>query len=155
MILGIMIYFIVGKDVNLKRNNSKYLGYNTSLISQIGELKNKINSSDKLLVNSIFSLAIYKSGFKNISIYDTPLVMQPWIKKGKINFEDFDIFEKEFVKYYKSLDFDYFVTDHVVYKNQNIFEKLLSNNFKLKYVKELNTPNIHDFKLYVYRINLN
>lgn len=153
MLLGIIIYFIVGKDVNLKRNNSKYLGYNTSLISQISELKNKIYSSDKLLVNSIFGLAIYKSGFKNISIYDTPLVMQPWIKKGKINFEDFDIFEKEFVKYYKSLNFDYFITDHVVYKNQNIFEKLLSNNFKLKYVKELNTPNIHDFKLYVYKIN--
>ena len=66
--------------------------------------------------------------------------------------DDFISFEKEFVKYYKLLEIDYFITDHVIYRNQNIFEKLLYNNFDLKFIKELNTPNIRDFKLYVYRI---
>ena len=152
ILVGILIYITVGENVNLKRNNSKYLGYNKNLITQINELKYNIKSSDKLLVNSIFSLAIYKSGFKNISIYDTPLVMQPWIKQANISIEDFKSFEKEFIKYYKLLEIDYFITDHVVYNNQNIFEKLLYNNFDLEFTKELNTPNIHDFKLYVYRI---
>ena len=151
IISSLIIYFIVGSDVNLKRNNSKFLGYDEGLISQINDLKNNINLSDKLLVNSIFSLAIYKSGFKNINIYDTPLVMQPWIKK-ETNINDFSKFEKEFVEYYKSLDIDYFITDYIVYKNQDVFKKLLLNNFELKFVKKLNTPNVHNFKLYVYRI---
>ena len=72
--------------------------------------------------------------------------------QANISIEDFESFEKEFVKYYKLLEIDYFITDLVVYNNQNIFEKLLYNNFDLEFTKELNTPNIHDFKLYVYRI---
>lgn len=152
ILVGILIYTTVGENVNLKRNNSKYLGYNKNLITQISELKYNIKPTDKLLVHSIFSLAIYKSGFKNINIYDTPLVMQPWIKQANVKIDDFISFEKEFVKYYKLLEIDYFITDHVIYRNQNIFEKLLYNNFDLKFIKELNTPNIRDFKLYVYRI---
>ena len=152
ILVGILIYTTVGENVNLKRNNSKYLGYNKNLITQISELKYNIKPTEKLLVHSIFSLAIYKSGFKNINIYDTPLVMQPWIKQANVKIDDFISFEKEFVKYYKLLEIDYFITDHVIYRNQNIFEKLLYNNFDLKFIKELNTPNIRDFKLYVYRI---
>ena len=129
-----------------------YLGYNKNLITQINQLSDYINLSDKLLVNSIFSLAIYKSGFKNIYIYDTPLVMQPWIKIDKENLDDFSKFENEFVKYYKSLNIDYFLSDHIVYNNAEVFEKLLSNNFVLMQKKDLDTPNAKDLKLYVYKL---
>ena len=131
ILFSLIVYFKVGENVNAKRNKSMYLGYNKNLITQINQLSDYINLSDKLLVNSIFSLAIYKSGFKNIYIYDTPLVMQPWIKIDKENLDDFSKFENEFVKYYKSLNIDYFLSDHIVYNNAEVFEKLLSNNFVL------------------------
>jgi len=153
IILGLIVYFMVGKNVNSKRNKSMHLGYNENLISQIGQLKSHIDPSDRLLVNSIFSLAIYKSGFNNIAIYDTPLVMQPWIKKDNIDLNSFDKFEKEFVKYYKSLNIDYFITDHIVHKNAGRFDKLLSNNFELEFKKDLDTPNDNkELKLFIYRI---
>ena len=149
IIFGLGIYFTVGEKVNLKRNNSKFLGYNKNLISQINQLDKQINFTDKLLVNSIFSLAIYKSGFKNIVIYDTPLVMQPWIKDNE-NLDDFGKFEREFVKYYKSLNIDYFISDHIVHKNQKTFYRLINNNFELLFNKNLDTPQVHDLKLYIY-----
>ena len=104
-----------------------------------------------MLVNSIFSLALYKSGFKNIIIYDTPLVMQPWIKNYDY-LDDFNIFEKEFIKYYKSLNIDYFISDHIVHKNQETFHKLVNNNFELLFYKNLDTPNAQNLKLYIYRL---
>ena len=34
-----------------------------------------VDEYQKILVNTIFSLAFYKNGFKNVLVYDTPLAM--------------------------------------------------------------------------------
>ena len=153
IIFSLGIFYIFGENVNIKRNNSISLGYNNELISQIKQLENKINSQEKLLVNSIFSLAIYKSGFKNLIIYDTPLVMQPWLSDNLIKLDDFENFEKQFVNYYKLLKIDYLISDHIVYNNKKTFLKLLDNNFDLITIKKLDTPNEKKLNLYIYKLN--
>jgi hypothetical protein len=153
IILSLGIFFIFGENVNIKRNNSIYLGYNANLISQIKELENQIDSYDKLLVNSIFNLAIFKSGFKNLIIYDTPLVMQPWLLNNSKKLNNFENFEEQFVEYYKSLKIDYLISDHIVHKNKETFLKLLENNFNLITTKKLSTPNEKKIQLYVYKLN--
>ena len=49
-------------------------------------MNKKLNNFDiadeyqKILLNTIFSLAFYKNDFKNVLVYDTPLAMQSWKK---------------------------------------------------------------------------
>ncbi len=152
IIFSFIIFYVFGEKVNIKRNNSIFIGYNSNLITQIRQLESQISSSKKLLVNSIFSLAIFKSGFNNLVIYDTPLVMQPWIQNNSKKSENFKDFEIEFINYYKSLKIDYLISDHIVYNNKETFLKLLDNNFDLIIIKKLNVPNEKKLQLYVYEL---
>ena len=128
------------------------LGYSDEIIKQMKNLKT-IDSTDKILTHSIFSLALYKAGYKNIIIYDTPLVMQPWLNENRPVINNYEYFEDQFVKYYNKIKIDYFLSDRLFYSNEDVVDKLLKNNFELKSKTKVNSLNKKELNLYIYKLN--
>ena len=152
VIFAVFIYFSLGENINKKRYASMSLGYSDEIIKQMKNLKT-IDSTDKILTHSIFSLALYKAGYKNIIIYDTPLVMQPWLNENRPVINNYEYFEDQFVKYYNKIKIDYFLSDRLFYSNEDVVDKLLKNNFELKSKTKVNSLNKKELNLYIYKLN--